>query len=89
MTEITCDHGVGPGRPEAVGPEQEPLVEVELTGCPDAVPHLMVARSRLDQGRLKIPFRDGYDHFDFDSYITRNGNQVPVFVWSGRTKIAE
>lgn len=102
MTEITGDHVVGgagaaadaaernvPEQPVAAQREHDPLIQIELTGCPNAVPRMMVARSRVDQGTLKMPFGNGYDHFVFHSYVNRNGNLVPVFTWTDRTRIAE
>lgn len=68
---------------------KDPLVEIELQGCPNAVPRMMVARSTLAEEKLKIPYGNGYDHFVFDSYITRNGNLVPVYTWVDSTRIAE
>lgn len=100
MTEITSgeasesaarEMGVGDGgtASESSRPELEPLVPVELTGCPSLVPRMLVPQARVEQGELKIPFGNGYDHFDFRSYADKNGQRVPVFAWTGRTKIAE
>lgn len=69
--------------------EEDPLVQVELTGCPSIVPRMMIARSKLAQGNLKVPFGNGHDHFVFDSYVTRDGELIPVFVWTDRTRNAE
>lgn len=67
----------------------DPLIRIELTGCPNLVPRMMIPRSRLSEEKLKIPFGNGYDHFVLDSHISRNGHLVPVFAWVDRTKIAE
>jgi len=85
MTDITSEPGL-------LVPEQrgtEPLLPAELRGCPATVRGVMVTRAQVAEGRLKIPCANGYDHFEFDSYITRNGRLVPVFAWIDRTRIAE
>ncbi|GAA5129856.1 hypothetical protein GCM10025762_62510 [Haloechinothrix salitolerans] len=61
----------------------------ELRGCPFAAPGVMVTRAQVADGRLKIPCANGYDHFEFDSYVTRNGRLIPVFAWTDRTRVAE
>lgn len=95
MTEITPQPPVDQAERDAHAErgaakyQEDPLVQIELQGCPNVVPRMMVARSTLDEQRLKIPFGNGYDHFVLDSYITRNGHLVPVFTWIDRTRIAE
>ncbi len=67
----------------------EPLMPAELRGSPFAAPGVMVTRAQVASGRLKIPCANGYDHFEFDSYVTRNGTLIPVFAWIDRTRVAE
>ncbi len=69
--------------------EGDDLVSIELSGCPNPVPRMLVHRNVIAEGRFKIPFRNGYDHFVFESYATRDGQEIPVFVWTGRTRVAE
>ncbi len=69
--------------------EGDGLVSIELSGCPNPVPRMLVHRNVIAEGRFKIPFRNGYDHFAFESYTTRDGQEIPVFVWTGRTRVAE
>ncbi|TDE10612.1 DUF5988 family protein [Jiangella asiatica] len=64
-------------------------VEVELVGCTGIGPRIAVDRSAVVEGRLKILFGAGYEHFDLHHFIERNGESVPVFVWTDRTWIAE
>ncbi|MQA63982.1 MAG: hypothetical protein GEU86_21525 [Actinophytocola sp.] len=95
MTEITSRQDGGPTEAEAhaepatTSHREDPLVQIELQGCPDAVPRMMVARSKLADEKLTLPFGNGYDHFAFDRYITRNGQLVPIYTWVDRTRIAE
>lgn len=65
------------------------LISIELAGCPDPVPRMLVRREVIAAGRFKIPFRNGYDHFEFDHYTIRNGQETPVFAWTCRTRVAE
>lgn len=99
MTDITPDHQ-SPAAPlgesadvSAVGVPgprgAEPLMPAELRGSPFAAPGVMVTRAQVASGRLKIPCANGYDHFEFDSYVTRNGTLIPVFAWIDRTRVAE
>ncbi|WP_034268584.1 DUF5988 family protein [Haloechinothrix halophila] len=67
----------------------EALMPAELCGSPFAVPGVMVTRAQVADGTLKIPCANGYDHFEFDSYVTRNGTLIPVFAWTDRTRVAE
>lgn len=64
-------------------------VEVELVGCSGLGPQMAVSRSVVSEGRLKVQFGAGYEHFDLDHYAERDGASVPVFVWTDRTWIAE
>lgn len=85
MTEIT--HPRGAEETQAAGGDG--LIAIELVGCPNSVPRMMVSRKVMAEGKVKIPFGNGYDHFEFDSYATRDGQPVPVFAWTDRTRIAE
>lgn len=99
MTDITPDHqspaaplGAGTDVDSAVdvpGQRSETLMPAELRGSPFAAPGVMVTRTQVASGRLKIPCANGYDHFEFDSYVTRNGTLIPVFAWIDRTRVAE
>lgn len=95
MTEITSWQDVDPTEAEehveqgSANHHEDPLVQIELQGCPNPVPRMMVARSKLADEKLKLPFGNGYDHFVFDRYITRSGQLVPVYTWVDRTRIAE
>lgn len=64
-------------------------IEVELLGCASLGPRLRVGRSAVKEGRLKVQFGNGYEHFDLDHYDDLDGRSVPVFVWTDRTRIAE
>lgn len=64
-------------------------VEVELVGCASLGPRLWTERSALAEGRLKVQFGNGYEHFDLDHYEEIEGRTTPVFVWTDRTRIAE
>lgn len=75
------------GVPEPRGTET--LIPAELRGSPFAMPGVMVTKAQVADGRLKIPCANGYDHFEFDSYVSRNGTLIPVFAWTDRTRVAE
>lgn len=79
MTEITDSDTV----------QEEGLIAIELVGCPNSVPRMMVSPKVMDEGKLKIQFGNGYDHFVFDYYSFKEGQRVPVFSWVDRTRIAE
>jgi hypothetical protein len=66
-------------------------VQVELVGCTGLGSHVFVDRSVVAEGRLKIQFGAGYEHFDLDHFVDAGGDDepVPVFVWTDRTWIAE
>lgn len=68
---------------------EQPKVEAELVGCSGLGPRMAVERTAVEEGRLKVQFGAGYEHFDLDHYIERDGEPVPVFVWTDRTWIAE
>lgn len=79
MTEIT-----DPGPVQSEG-----LISIDLVGCPNSTPSMMVSPNVVAEGKIRIPFGNGYDHFVFDYYTFRDGQQVPVFSWVDRTRIAE
>jgi hypothetical protein len=66
-------------------------VQVELVGCTGLGSHISVDRAAVAEGRLKIQFGAGYEHFDLDHFSdsSGDGDPVPVFVWTDRTWIAE
>lgn len=64
-------------------------VEVELVGRPGFGPRTSVDPAAVAEGRLKLLSGNGYEHFDLDHYVERDGSSIPVFVWTDRTLIAE
>lgn len=69
--------------------EHQLLGGVDLVGAPSPVPRLRVVPSVVADGKLNIPYGNGYDHFTLDRYEHWEGYTVSVLVWSGRTNIAE
>ena len=66
-------------------------VKIRLSGGPAVLSaaDLSVPADDLDR-TLKISHLAGYEHFVHDGeYETVDGNEVAVFRWSQRTKIAE
>ncbi|MFD4191809.1 DUF5988 family protein [Amycolatopsis thermoflava] len=66
-------------------------VQVRLSGGPPHLPASFgVARSLLSEGRIKIPCGAGYEHFVLaEDGVNQQAGEPPVFVWVGRTRIAE
>lgn len=64
-------------------------VPAELVGCTRLGSSMTVPRSAVIEGRLRVQLGNGYEHFDLDHYLERDGASVPVFVWTDRTGIAE
>jgi hypothetical protein len=66
-------------------------LRVLLVGGPDYFP----SSARLQEvpdltEKLKIPMRDGYEHFSHDGEVlTVDGERLPVFRWHAKTRIAE
>lgn len=69
----------------------EEMVEVSLTGGPEAIPRAVrVERRKVRDGRLKIEHRGGYEHFECaDGECPMKEDLLPIFHWKFRTKIAE
>lgn len=65
------------------------MVEIEIVGAQEQIEALSVDESVLAQSALKIQVGNGYDHFVLDHHDQREGRDVPVFVFTERTKIAE
>jgi hypothetical protein len=60
--------------------------EVFLEGGPDDIPRrLVVTHEQVDDGKVKVPYLAGYEHFV--RKITDDA--AYLFSWSIRTKIAE
>jgi hypothetical protein len=70
--------------------DQHPLdtsAEVLLEGGPQELPRLVrTALAAVLDGRVKIPWRGGYEHFE---RVVRHEASRPRFRWTMRTKIAE
>ena len=64
-------------------------VEAELVGCKGLAPRMLVRKSAVAEGRLKIRYGAAHEHFRLDHYRDVGGTSVPVFVWTDRTWIAE
>lgn len=79
MTEIT----------DSDATQSDDLISIELVGCPNSVPSMLVSPKVMAEGKITIPFGNGYDHFVFDYYTFKEGQRVPVFSWVDRTRIAE
>ncbi|GLV79619.1 DUF5988 family protein [Streptomyces hygroscopicus] len=63
-------------------------IEVVLEGGPDDLPRAVrTGRSTLTTKKLKIPHRNGYEHFEL---VNDSADITPaIFRWTMRTKIAE
>ncbi|GHJ33348.1 MULTISPECIES: DUF5988 family protein [Streptomyces] len=63
-------------------------IEVVLEGGPDDLPRAVrTGRSTLTTKKLKIPHRNGYEHFEL---VNDAADITPaIFRWTMRTKIAE
>ncbi|GIF09467.1 DUF5988 family protein [Actinoplanes siamensis] len=62
-------------------------VEVSLEGGPTDIPRrFVVTAAELADGRIKVPYLAGYEHFERDPLA--EGQPTP-FAWTRRTKIAE
>jgi len=63
------------------------LVEVVLEGGPREIPRIMKVAGDASEDRIKIPWGNGYEHFELDEPAS---NGVPKrFRWTMRTCIAE
>jgi hypothetical protein len=72
----------------------EELINVSLQGGPESIPRTVsVERSKLQDGKLKIEYLGGYEHFE--RAVSDGGRADPdgappeIFRWTLRTKIAE
>lgn len=72
------------------------LIDVVLTGGPEDLPGtLSVPREMIADGKVKVRWHGGYEHYERPGNGTRervgstDGAEDPVFVWTMRTKIAE
>jgi uncharacterized protein DUF5988 len=60
--------------------------EVFLEGGPEGIPRwLVVSREQLADGKVKVPYLAGYEHF----VRTITDDARFLFSWSSRTEIAE
>jgi len=68
-----------------------PTVRVSLTGGPENFPEEL--RTHLVTGLgepVKIGFHGGYEHFAHQGeYLHEGAEKIPVYQWSGRTRVAE
>lgn len=57
-------------------------VEVQLKGGPNSIPRrLRVTATEIANGKIKVPYLAGYEHFELDG--------PNIFSWTTRTKFAE
>ncbi|MFB9674617.1 DUF5988 family protein [Streptosporangium vulgare] len=82
--------------PGAVPPPLDPAyVEVVLEGGPVDIPRtLRVDAAVFAYGKIKIPRKNGYEHFERPLTPPASGDAISeddalVFRWTTRTKIAE
>ena len=69
--------------------DDEVMIEVTLEGGPTDLPRSMrVPIDRIRDRILKIPRRNGYEHFVCDSAEVRI-TAPAIFYWTTRTRIAE
>ncbi len=62
--------------------------ECRLEGGPAHLPdHLRTATVPRDGSKVKVPFHNGWEHFERIHEFTQTGE--PIFRWTMRTKIAE
>jgi len=65
-------------------------VKAVLVGGPADIPEEERNRTVTLTDRVKVPFGAGYEHFIHEGKFDRDGGEeVAVFHWSGRTKVAE
>ena len=76
----------------------EDLISVSLQGGPESIPRTVsVERSKLQDGKLKIEYLGGYEHFErtlsgpgpVGGHGGPDGALPEIFRWTLRTKIAE
>ncbi len=69
-------------------PTSNDTVEIVLSGGPAEISRRIRASAReLLERKIKIPHRDGYEHFEFAAQLS---SAAPItFNWTMRTKIAE
>lgn len=68
------------------GPDN--TVAVTLEGGPAELPRTMRVAWADDLRKIKLPYRNGHEHFELVEPLGGDGGQ-PVFRWTTRTKIAE
>jgi len=67
------------------GAAAQHLIEVLLQGGPaDFPPELRTHRVTGDMRKVKVPHYDGYEHFELLDPAVPD-----VFLWTGRTRVAE
>lgn len=65
-------------------------VDIILVGGPPGITETTRRqRSLLTDHKIKIPHRDGYEHFELDHTASTEDSALLVFRWTMRTKIAE
>lgn len=65
--------------------------KIVLSGGPERFSGRGHVRSSVEpEEKVKILFGAGYEHFVHNGeFLTVDGESLPIFQWSGRTKIAE
>ena len=67
-------------------PDADEVIHVVLVGGPSDLPdHVRALRDPVDEDKIKLPHRDGYEHFERQEM----SSGPAVFAWTGRTRIAE
>ncbi len=65
-------------------------IRVALEGGPADIPsQMLLENSVLAEGKVKVPYLGGYEHFELVDGHAPAADDVPVFRWSMRTKVAE
>ncbi|MHC3471306.1 DUF5988 family protein [Streptomyces sp. 7R007] len=65
-------------------------IRVALEGGPSDIPSQMtLEHSVLDDGKVKVRYLGGYEHFELVDERSPAADDMPVFRWTMRTKVAE
>jgi uncharacterized protein DUF5988 len=68
----------------------EGRIKAILTGGPADFPEAFRVRYvPARAGKVKVPFRNGYEHFEHAPALANNDTGHRVFRWTGRTRVAE
>ncbi|WP_436756641.1 DUF5988 family protein [Streptosporangium sp. V21-05] len=91
----SIDQGGQEGATAVPAPPDPAYVEVVLEGGPVDIPRTVrVDEAVFAYGKIKIPRKNGYEHFERTLTPPVPGDAIPeddalVFRWTTRTKIAE